>query len=127
MANTTIEESHLRASTIDMSVIESLRSDLGEAASELLPELIADYLGESRTVLAQLGDAQVEGQLPTVRERAHKLIAPARSFGAMTFADLARQIEVAAGAGDAERVRGLWAVLEPAFAGIERTLRDLKV
>jgi HPt (histidine-containing phosphotransfer) domain-containing protein len=76
--------------TIDRSAFDSL-NQLGDAA--FVQELIDTFLDEAPRLLDALRLALTDRNTDAFRRNAHSLKSNGKTFGAMTFAELARQLE----------------------------------
>jgi HPt (histidine-containing phosphotransfer) domain-containing protein len=110
---------------LDAAAIDALNDMLGGDA-ELLTEMIDDFVAE---VPARLAEARtgIETTEPDVASRAaHTLKSNALTFGALGMADLARQIESAARAGDLSEAGDLLPALEAAWVAVQPSLLQIR-
>ena len=110
---------------IDMAIIDELRTMLGDDAPGVLSDLVSEFIDESSALVTRIEGALAAREFDVVCECAHKMIAPARSFGAHPLGDLARELEDAAAAGDEVTVQTTFARLKQMFADVERVLRAI--
>ena len=77
--------------TIDQGAFDGLR-EMGDQA--FVQELIDTFLDEAPRLLASLRQALTDNNAETFRRTAHSLKSNGKTFGAMTFAELARELEL---------------------------------
>ncbi len=110
---------------LDAAAIDALNDMLGGDA-ELLTEMVDAFVAE---VPARLAEARtgIETTEPDVASRAaHTLKSNALTFGALGMADLARQIESAARAGDLSEAGDLLPALEAAWVAVQPSLLQIR-
>jgi HPt (histidine-containing phosphotransfer) domain-containing protein len=79
------------AKTIDRAVFAELEATAG---AEFARELIDTFLEEAPPMLAELRNALAAGRVDAFRRAAHSLKSNASTFGALTLAAMARQLEL---------------------------------
>ena len=109
---------------LDAATLEGLR-ELG--GDEFLAELIATFLDEAPNLLAAIDTPLAESNVDEVRRAAHTLKSNAATFGAESFADLCRELEERARAGDlagagdlVERIGEEYVHVHEALDGVRR-------
>ena len=81
----------MAATTIDPTTFAELQSAAG---AEFVRELIDTFLEEAPPLLAELGDALATSRAEAFRRAAHSLKSNASTFGALTLAAMARDLEL---------------------------------
>jgi histidine phosphotransfer protein HptB len=79
------------AATIDPTTFAELQAAAG---AEFVRELIDTFLEEAPPMLAELGDALATARAEPFRRAAHSLKSNASTFGALTLAAMARDLEL---------------------------------
>ena len=79
------------ATTIDASTFAELQAAAG---NDFVGELIDTFLEEAPPMLAELNDALGAGRAEPFRRAAHSLKSNASTFGALTLAAMARDLEL---------------------------------
>jgi HPt (histidine-containing phosphotransfer) domain-containing protein len=74
---------------LDLTALENLREEIGDALFEIVPLFIRD----SGAILEQMAAEYHAGQFDLVLRHAHTLKANAANFGASALAKLARRVE----------------------------------
>ena len=110
---------------VSADTIEMLMELGGEDDPELLEELIHLYLDDSRVRVKILGDALDGGDLEAIGRSAHALKSASANIGALCFADVCREIETYANAGDSARVQELVGRGQAMHGEVEAVLRIL--
>lgn len=111
-------------SALDAAAIDTLTAMLGGDA-EALRETIDAFFEE---VPARLAEAQAGigmGDATRTGRAAHTLKSNALTLGALQMAELARQIETAARAGDLDTAADLLPAMEQAWADVHPSLLDV--
>jgi HPt (histidine-containing phosphotransfer) domain-containing protein len=109
---------------LDAAAIGTLTKMLGGDA-ESLRELVGDLVTEVSGRLAEAHAGIDTGDATLTGRAAHTLKSNALTFGALHMADLARQIETAARAGDLGAAAGLLPALEHAWANVQPSLLEV--
>jgi len=110
-------------SIIDMDTFNEVK-DLME---EDMQSFIDTFLANSPKIIAQIKQAQKDGNIESVFLSAHQLKGGSGSIGALTLSDLAFKIEKAGRAGNAEPIPELLEQLKTEFELVETELKTLKV
>ena len=105
---------------VDVAAIENLRTSVGPEFDDLFKTL----LGAVADGIASIDELLQGGDLRGASREAHNLVSTAGSVGAAAVSDLARRVENAAKAGDAEECLYALVELRAAFARVRRPLRD---
>ncbi len=105
---------------VDVAAIENLRTSIGPEFDNLFKTL----LGAVADGIASIDELLQGGDLRGASREAHNLVSTAGSVGAAAVSDLARRVENAAKAGDAEECLYALVELRAAFARVRRPLRD---
>ena len=79
------------ATTIDASTFAELQASAGD---DFVRELIDTFLEEAPPMLVELSDALGAGRAEPFRRAAHSLKSNASTFGALTLAAMARDLEL---------------------------------
>jgi histidine phosphotransfer protein HptB len=108
---------------ISPSTFAELREMSGE---DLINELIDAFLDDAPRMIAAMRAGLEAGDVESVRRNAHSLKSNAETFGATELADVAREVEALARAGDLE-VGNRLAVLQDAYRGASQELEGLRV
>ena len=111
-------------SALDAAAIGTLTEMLGGDA-ESLRELVDDLVKEVPGRLAEAHAGIDTGDATLTGRAAHTLKSNALTFGALHMADLARQIETAARAGDLGAAAELLPALESAWADVQPLLLEV--
>ena len=106
--------------TIDLATFKALQESTGE---DFVVELVATFIEEAPTMLADLRRALDAGNAEQFRRAAHSLKSNANTFGAVALAALARELEV----GGLELGRGPDALarLDAEYARVAARLQEL--
>ncbi|MCP3920770.1 MAG: Hpt domain-containing protein [bacterium] len=110
---------------VSPETIEMLMELGGDDDPELLEELIHLYLDDSCVRVKILGDALVGGDLEAIGRSAHALKSASANIGALCFADVCREIETCANAGDSARMQELVGRGRAMHGEVEVVLRTL--
>jgi histidine phosphotransfer protein HptB len=81
----------MNTSTIDLSTFQALQETTGE---EFVAELVTAFLAEAPVMLAELRRALAADDVVAFRRAAHSLKSNANTFGALTLAAMARDLEL---------------------------------
>ena len=81
----------MAAATIDPTAFAELQATAG---ADFVRELIDTFLEEAPPMLAELRDALAAGRAEAFRRAAHSLKSNASTFGALTLAAMARELEL---------------------------------
>jgi HPt (histidine-containing phosphotransfer) domain-containing protein len=104
-------------------MLDRLRS-LGGA--DLVARVVDAFLSEGRTRITRGLEGASAGDLTRVADAAHSLISSTAQLGATRMADLSREIEALARAGDAAGVRARLEEWSARFDAAEAALRDAR-
>jgi HPt (histidine-containing phosphotransfer) domain-containing protein len=85
--------------TLDRAALTVLLDTVG-GDREFLGELIETYLADSPALFVELHAGLASGDATAVRRAAHTLKSTSATFGATRLAEIAKEIETAAAAGD---------------------------
>jgi signal transduction histidine kinase/DNA-binding response OmpR family regulator/HPt (histidine-containing phosphotransfer) domain-containing protein/PAS domain-containing protein len=110
---------------LDPKVLDDLISMLGGEFAYLV-ELIDSFLEDAPQLLAELGQYIKDGDSAGVRRVAHSLKSNGADFGARTFSDLCRDLEMMAKSGKIDRVTELSDQILVEYSKVERSLRALR-
>ena len=108
------------SSPIDAAAFAELEASAG---ADFARELIATFLEEAPTMLAELRGAFAAGNAESFRRSAHSLKSNANTFGALALGALARALELAGMPPDARPLDALQAEYARAAAALTE-LRD---
>ncbi len=76
---------------LDRDVLDELRDATGD---EFLRELVETFLAEAPGMIADLETASAQDDADAFRRAAHSIKSNANTFGAVTLAELAREMEL---------------------------------
>lgn len=107
---------------IDQATITALKESLGD---DFLPELIATYLEETPSLIHDLHQALAEGNAQVFQRAAHSIKSSSASLGALSYAALAKELEMAGKAGDLSQVSDRLNELTGGFTELEKALKGL--
>jgi CheY-like chemotaxis protein len=82
--------------TFDTSAITRLRATLGEQASDLMPNLLANYKADVARLTGEAQNALISGKAAELEHLAHTLKSTSATFGMMAVSAIARKLEVRA-------------------------------
>ena len=106
---------------IDRATFAELQATAG---ADFVRELVDTFLEEAPPMLAELGDALASSRADAFRRAAHSLKSNASTFGALTLAAMARDLELQGlGAATPAALAGLAAQYDAAAAEL-KALRD---
>ncbi len=112
-------------SAIDHTVLDELRNLFREGGPEAFDELITEFRSSSAKLLNECGTALGQGKLRDAARAAHQLTSSSKGLGAVTFADLCRQFELAVRAENTESLPKLIHDMKSEFVEVIRELDDL--
>ena len=95
------------ATPLDPEPLQKLRSLQRPNRPNILMRVVRSYLDDSVSVIDQLRDAVMSGDLETVYRLAHTWKSSSASVGAMTLSDLCKELEQRASKGGDESVLDL--------------------
>jgi len=105
--------------TIDASVLDGIREDLGSTA---VRKVIAEFLRSSPSLIAKLRDAATRGDTPAIRTLAHSMKGTSATLGAVALShrcaeleDLSRSGSVADAAARVSAIESLYAAARTAL------------
>jgi HPt (histidine-containing phosphotransfer) domain-containing protein len=110
-------------SVIDKAVYAELEETTG---AEFVAELVDTFLEEAAGMLAELRSARAENHAERFRRAAHSLKSNGNTFGALTLAALARELELRGLDADPARDTAALAALEVEYARAAAVLKDLR-
>ena len=109
---------------LDSAAVGSLLEMIGDDP-EMVKEIVDAFLGDAPDRLAEIATGLTDGDAALVRRAAHTLKANGLTFGALTFAEACRALEVAAGNGTlgiaapiAADVERSWSAVRPAIEAL---------
>lgn len=112
-----------RDSPLDPAIVAALRTlEDGSGEDGVLVDLVTMFIEDGRARVAKLHAAARSRDHVQVAELAHSLTGSSANFGARVVADLCRQLESHAAAGDLPAVSGLLAQLDRRYAEAEAAL-----
>jgi HPt (histidine-containing phosphotransfer) domain-containing protein len=107
---------------IDSTAFEQFRATIGP---EFLSELLATFVEDSQELLESMRRAVGEQDIDVLKRAAHSLKSNAASFGAVTLAALASELELLAASGSLDTARDRVEQLSGEYAQVARTLKEL--
>lgn len=113
-------------STLDRAAIEQLVATCGDGGAEAVAGLLGTFFDDAPHRLADLRQAVVEGDLEGARRAAHTLKSQGMLFGALFLANVAREIELRARAGDLNGAAALVGELEAEYGEAREALEGLR-
>ena len=99
-----------------------LLAEVGD--SEAVAEVISVFQSDTQARIRTLHPALAAGDAARLRAQAHAIKGSAAQVGARQVAEISREIEVAAVAGDLGRVAGLLPALESEFSAVRRAMSE---
>jgi HPt (histidine-containing phosphotransfer) domain-containing protein len=81
----------MSADTIDLATLRELETTAG---ADFVLELVATFLAEAPRMLADLRQAQADGDADRFRRTAHSLKSNSNTFGATALATMAKKLEL---------------------------------
>lgn len=106
---------------LDVSVIEELRSILGDEVDRL----IEVFFDDTPRLIAALESAALGPNLETLRDAAHTLKSSSANLGCMALSNAAKRVEVGARGGALERPAVAVALISNEFARARQALRGV--
>jgi HPt (histidine-containing phosphotransfer) domain-containing protein len=107
--------------TIDAATFAELQATAGD---EFVRELVDTFLEEAPPMLDALRESLAAGQAEAFRRAAHSLKSNANTFGALTLASMARDLEL--NGIEAARASGALAPLAEQYAAVAAELKALR-
>jgi PAS domain S-box-containing protein len=107
---------------LDPAALESLRT-LGD---DFLVEVIDTFLGDAPKLVATLRASQAGGQAEALRRTAHTLKSNGQTFGATSFSELCRELELRAKNGEVDGTGELVERIERDCRALEQALTALR-
>ena len=107
--------------TIDRATLAELQDTAG---TDFVAELIDTFLEEAPPMIDALRESLAGGQAEAFRRAAHSLKSNAGTFGALTLAAMARELELSGI--EAARASGALATLADHYAQVAAELRTLR-
>jgi CheY-like chemotaxis protein len=104
------------SAVLDLQTLERIRALHRPGGPNLLAKVVGIYLSSSQALIDALRAAASARNLPAILHAAHALRSSSANVGAVAFAELCRDLEAAAAAGDVDRVG----------AQVERLLADYR-
>lgn len=114
------------SSSLDMSVVETLKELGGDDDPELFGELVDAFLADTPGRLDAIDAALVTGDADGVAKAAHPLKSSAANMGAVGLSELCRRMEAAAREGDLSGLAPLAASARVEFDAASRALQDAR-
>ena len=111
----------MSTSSIDPAVFAELQATAG---ADFVRELVDTFLEEAPPMLAELGEALAAASAEPFRRAAHSLKSNASTFGALTLAAMARDLELQGLGGATPAALGALAEQYGAAAAELKALRD---
>ena len=108
---------------IDLAVYSELQATTGV---EFVAELVDTFLEEAPGMLAELRNARADGNAERFRRAAHSLKSNANTFGAVSLAAQARELELKGLDADPTRDEAALAALEAEHARSAAALKALR-
>ncbi len=112
----------MEPSAIDLAVLGELREAVGD---EFALELVDTFIEETPGILAEMRTALATGDADRYRRAAHSLKSNGKTFGALGFADLARDAELAGFVGDSAIDGPVIDAIEAAYTAAAAELEGL--
>jgi HPt (histidine-containing phosphotransfer) domain-containing protein len=109
---------------LDPQGLDRLLSNLG-GEFEYLEELIETFLEDTPGLIQELNDAVENQNIPEVHRLAHSLKSNGADYGADRFADLCKELEMAARSGSLNGASGLAAQITSEYALVEGALKSI--
>ena len=100
-------------SAIDLATLGELRETVGD---EFAFELVDTFMEETPGILAEMRTALATADADGYRRAAHSLRANGKTFGALAFADLARDAELGGFVGDSMVDERVMDAIDAAYA-----------
>ncbi|HLP91487.1 MAG TPA: response regulator [Nostocaceae cyanobacterium] len=109
---------------IDRHILESVREMAGKDATTFLAQMITIYLQETTKLLAVMQVAVEQKDVTTLQQAAHKLKSSSASVGALTLANLCKEMEAISRAGMIDGCVQLLAQAQAEYAKVEVVLQQ---
>jgi CheY-like chemotaxis protein len=113
------------APVLDAAALENLLSVLG-GEFEYLAELIDSFLEDAPQLLAELNQFVEERDAAGVRRVAHSLKSNGADFGATTFSNLCKELELQAKSGEIDGAADMAAQIVAEYAKVETALKAVR-
>jgi CheY-like chemotaxis protein len=113
------------AAALDLAALKNLLSVVGGEFS-YLEELIDSFLEDAPRLLAELKQFVKDEDAAGVRRVAHSLKSNGADFGATTFSDLCKELEMVGKSGSLERAADLADRIAAEYEGVEAALAALR-
>ena len=110
---------------LDPQAIETLRSLSPEADAAFLRELIAIYLLDTPKLISELETALAKQDVNTAIRAAHTIKGSSGNFGAVRFAQVAREIEAHGKASDLAAAAAAMGSLKAQYALVVEALKRI--
>ncbi|MBK7814082.1 MAG: response regulator [Rhodocyclaceae bacterium] len=111
-----------KASAAPMVDLDELRATLGAEADQIIPAVIGSFLREGKANIAKLATAGPDIDREHLTRIAHDLKSSSAVLGIRDFAELCKQAELAARAGDVRLALGLAPRIVADFAEVEKVV-----
>jgi histidine phosphotransfer protein HptB len=108
---------------IDMATFDELKATMG---ADFVGELIDVYCTETPVLFSQLELALAQGNVDGFRRAAHSIKSSSAPFGALAFAEQAKELEMLARRGEIGGAEASVASLATAYRQVEQRLRELQ-
>jgi two-component system sensor histidine kinase/response regulator len=99
--------------TLDHTVLDQLREDLGGTAN--VRQVITEFLEQSQPLLSALREASARGDAEGMREAAHRLKGTGATLGAVALAQECGELERLSRSGDLHEVSARLVVIEARY------------
>ena len=109
-------------SMIDIPTFEALKDAIGE---DFIDELLQAYYDETPQLLANLQQALAKKDSEAFRLFAHSLKSTSKSFGALQFGELARELEMIGKEGKLEEASEKVEALVSGYESVKQALEGL--
>ena len=116
------QSDHEGVSNIDRAVINRIRAIEAQGSTNLLKTVITYYVDESPRIISSLRQAIAENNPESMQEFAHSFKSASANVGAMTIAELCKEMELEGRKGVIQRSSELLAQVEREFAAAAKTL-----
>lgn len=107
---------------IDVSILKILQEDVADNEPDVMLELIDIYIHDSGEHISGIAHWLVSEDFRQIEISAHSLKSSSATFGAMPLSRMCAQMEQAAKARQADRVREILAEVESEFAQVRAGL-----
>jgi len=111
---------------LDQRTLDSLRALDAKGRSGILVRLIQLYLTRTPELLGQLKEAIDRGDATGTFKAAHSLKSSSANLGAVTLAEICREIETLGRAGTLEGTREKWDLVHAEYAAVEQALAAVR-